>query len=70
MPVIAFAWSRTGAPITLGGMTRPVLVGFALALACGSSRPASQHFDDNYEAARLAAVESKLPLVVEVWAPW
>lgn len=46
----------------------------ASAIACGSSTPApvpaAQRFDDDYEAARLAAARSKLPLAVEVWAPW
>ena len=38
-------------------------------LACGSPRTVAR-FDDDYEAARLQAVRSQLPLVVEVWAPW
>ena len=46
----------------------------ASAIACGSTTPApvpaAQRFDDDYEAARLAALHSKLPLAVEVWAPW
>jgi len=37
--------------------------------ACGASRTVSR-FDDDYETARQQAVRSKLPLVVEVWAPW
>ena len=37
--------------------------------ACGAPRTVSR-FDDDYEAARKQAVHSKLPLVVEVWAPW
>jgi rRNA maturation protein Nop10 len=46
----------------------------ATAIACGSATPppvpATQRFDDDYEAARLAAVRAHLPLAVEVWAPW
>lgn len=47
-----------------------VTVGAAIAvIACGAPRTVSR-FDDDYEAARQQAVRSKLPLVVEVWAPW
>jgi len=46
----------------------------ATAIACGSTTappaPAAQRFDDDYEAARLAAVHAHLPLAVEVLAPW
>jgi hypothetical protein len=58
-------------------MNRLALTLAASAIACGSSTPASapavpglQRFDDDYEAARLAAVRARLPLAVEVWAPW
>ena len=55
-------------------MNRLVLTLAASAIACGSTTPApvpaAQRFDDDYEAARLAALRSKLPLAVEVWAPW
>lgn len=53
-------------------MSRSLLVGLAVsAFACGSStKPVIHHFDDDYEAARAEAARSKLPLVVEVWAPW
>jgi hypothetical protein len=51
-------------------MTRLSLAFVAIsAVACGSA-PSVQRFDDDYEAARLAAAHSKLPLAVEVWAPW
>lgn len=43
----------------------------ASVVACRSSAVAPvHHFDDDYEAARQDAIRSKLPLVVEVWAPW
>jgi hypothetical protein len=55
-------------------MTRCTLAALAAAtaLACSAAKtaPTIQRFDDNYEAARLAAVRSRLPLAVEVWAPW
>lgn len=53
-------------------MSRSLYVSLAVsAIACGSTaKPAIHHFDDDYESARLEAVRSKLPLVVEVWAPW
>lgn len=41
----------------------------ASVIACTAQRTVSR-FDDDYEAARQQAVRSKLPLVVEVWAPW
>jgi hypothetical protein len=45
------------------------LVTVVALIGCGAPRTVSR-FDDNYEAARQQAVRSKLPLVVEVWAPW
>jgi hypothetical protein len=55
-------------------MTRCTLAALAAAaaVACGSAAtaPTIQRFDDDYEAARQAAARSKLPLAVEVWAPW
>jgi hypothetical protein len=55
-------------------MTRCTLAALAAAaaVACGSAAtaPTIQRFDDDYEAARAAAARSKLPLAVEVWAPW
>lgn len=53
-------------------MDRSLLAMIAVSsLACHASAPAVVHrFDDDYEAARRQAVASKLPLVVEVWAPW
>jgi hypothetical protein len=52
-------------------MTRWLLAALAVsAAACRSTTPVVHHFDDDYEAARQEAVRSKLPLVVEVWAPW
>jgi hypothetical protein len=45
------------------------LVAVVAVIACGAPRTVSR-FDDDYEAARQQAVRSKLPLVVEVWAPW
>ena len=52
-------------------MTRSLLAVLAVsAVACSSARPVVRHFDDDYEAARLEAMRSKLPLAVEVWAPW
>lgn len=50
-------------------MTRLPLAVLAVAAACGSAARV-QRFDDDYEAARLAAARGKLPLAVEVWAPW
>jgi hypothetical protein len=51
-------------------MKRCLLAATALSmLACGSPRTVAR-FDDDYEAARLQAVRSQLPLVAEVWAPW
>jgi len=49
-------------------MTRLSLAFVALA-ACGAASGV-QRFDDDYEAARVAASHAKLPLAVEVWAPW
>ena len=52
-------------------MNRSLLAALAVsAVTCRSSAPVVHHFDDDYEAARREAVRSKLPLVVEVWAPW
>jgi hypothetical protein len=55
-------------------MTRLLLAALTTsAIACGSAPPSAptvQRFDDDYEAARLAASREKLPLAVEVWAPW
>jgi len=53
-------------------MARSSLVCLAASVfACGSpAKPAVHHFDDDYEAARAESMRSKLPLVVEVWAPW
>jgi hypothetical protein len=42
----------------------------ACAAACGSASSGVQRFDDDYEAARVAAARARLPLAVEVWAPW
>jgi hypothetical protein len=51
-------------------MNRCLLAALATsAIACSSPR-AVVRFDDDYEAARRASATSKLPLVVEVWAPW
>src|SRR5262249_16185756 len=38
--------------------------------AAAARGPGLQRFDDDYEAARLAAVRARLPPAVEVWAPW
>ena len=52
-------------------MTRSLLVVLAVsAVSCSRARPAARQFDDDYEAARLEAMREKLPLAVEVWAPW
>jgi hypothetical protein len=53
-------------------MHRSLLATLAVSVvACRSSAPSVvHHFDDDYEGARAAAMSSKLPLVVEVWAPW
>lgn len=54
-----------------GAMTRLLLAAVAVsAAACRATTPVVHHFEDDYEAARREAVRSKLPLVVEVWAPW
>jgi hypothetical protein len=54
-----------------GAMNRSLLAALAVsAVSCRSTTPVVHHFDDNYEAARQEAVRNKLPLVVEVWAPW
>jgi uncharacterized lipoprotein len=49
-------------------MTRLSLA--VIALAACSTASGVQRFDDDYEAARVAAAHAKLPLAVEVWAPW
>jgi hypothetical protein len=51
-------------------MTRSMYVILAAALACGPATTAVSRFDDDYEAARLQVVRSRLPLAAEVWAPW
>jgi hypothetical protein len=53
-------------------MSRSLCVSLAVSvIACGSTATSAvHHFDDDYESARAEAVRSKLPLVVEVWAPW
>jgi hypothetical protein len=54
-----------------GAMTRSLFFAVAVtAVACSGPRPAVRHFDDDYQAARLEAMRSKVPLAVEVWAPW
>jgi hypothetical protein len=45
------------------------LVAVVAVISCGAPRSVAR-FDDDYEAARQQAVRSKLPMVVEVWAPW
>jgi hypothetical protein len=61
-------------PVQGCAMNRAWLVSAAVSLvscSSGSSGKAVVHrFEDDYEAARLEAVRSKLPLAVEVWAPW
>jgi hypothetical protein len=66
-PLVLVAALRDARP-----MSRSWFVILAVsAVACGTTaKPAVRHFDDDYESARLEAVRSKLPLVVEVWAPW
>ncbi|HEX4383592.1 MAG TPA: hypothetical protein VH083_11600 [Myxococcales bacterium] len=45
-----------------------MLLPLAIALATASSAP---HFiQDDYEAARAESQARKVPLFVEVWAPW
>jgi len=52
-------------------MPRSPLVVLALAaVGCKSAPAPAVWIDDDYEAARLQAARSKLPLAVEVWAPW
>jgi hypothetical protein len=57
-------------------MNRAWLVSVVASLvSCSAGGPAASRavihrFEDDYEAARLEAVRSKLPLAVEVWAPW
>jgi len=51
-------------------MTRSAFVVVLCALACGSASNPVSRFDNDYEAARLQAAHSQLPLAVEVWAPW
>ena len=54
------------------GMHRSLvtIVTVVAGIACGGAPRTVSRFDDDYEAARQQAVRSKLPLVVEVWAPW
>jgi|1185.fasta_scaffold143077_2 hypothetical protein len=52
-------------------MNRAWIVSAAVSLvSCSSGKAVVHRFEDDYEAARLEAVRSKLPLAVEVWAPW
>jgi hypothetical protein len=51
-------------------MTRTLYVVVAVAIACGPASTAVSRFDNDYESARLQAVKARLPLAVEVWAPW
>ena len=41
-------------------------------LLCGSAAAAGgpQFIEDDFAAARLQAAQRKVPIVVEVWAPW
>jgi len=50
-------------------MTSPVLL-LWVTLNAAVAAPAIHFIDDDYDAAQLEAKQRKLPIFVEVWAPW
>jgi hypothetical protein len=52
--------------------SHPMLAATLMLLVGGTAAAAkTTHFiDDDYDAARAQARQRKLPMLVEVWAPW